>query len=267
MCVKFLVRAKYHEKHISLDHILPKSIDGLPVDVEEVGLMRRFDDVSPRTHIRPAQPGCSVGFDAPSGDFRMAGTFGALVEDANGLYILSNNHVLADENQLSIDSPIFQPGLYDGGDQATDRIAQLTNFLPLQQGVLNQVDCAIAAVTDPSAVSNAIPQIGPPKGVGEAQNDMTVHKFGRSTQYTAGQVTSVETDMTLQYDTGSFTFAQQIVIVGFDGQPFAAPGDSGSLILERNTNLAVGLLIGGSGSHFIANHIGDVLTALNVTLA
>ena len=140
MAVKFLVRAKYHESHISKKHALPKSISGLPTDVEEVGLFRRFQDgnvPNPRTRIRPAQPACSVGFADPNNQFVIAGTFGALVRDGNGIYILSNNHVLADEGQLQPGAPIFQPGLLDGGNENTDQIAQLTKFVPLQADVSN----------------------------------------------------------------------------------------------------------------------------------
>ena len=217
--------------------------------------------------MRPAQPGCSVGFADPNGQFTMAGTFGALVQDANGVYILSNNHVLADEGQLPIGSAIYQPGLLDGGDPNTDQIAQLTNFVALQPGVLNSVDCAVAAVGDPADVSNSILQIGPPQGAGAATMDMTVQKFGRTTGYSAGQITSIDTDVTVQYETGKFSFGGQIIVVGLDGQAFSGAGDSGSLIVERTTNLAVGLLFAGSASHTIANHITDVLTVLNVTLA
>jgi hypothetical protein len=52
-----------------------------------------------------------------------------------------------------------------------------------------------------------------------------------------------------------------------NGQSFSDSGDSGSLILTRDSQLAVGLLFAGSASHTIANHIDDVLQALNVTLA
>lgn len=268
MAVKFLVRAKYHESHISKEHVLPKSISGLPTDVEEVGLFRRLpavDVADPRTRIRPAQPGCSVGFADPNNQFVMAGTFGALAQDANSVYILSNNHVLADENQLPIGSPIFQPGLLD--DQNADQVAQLNNFVPLQQDASNQVDCAKATVPNLADVSNAILQIGPPQGTADAQMDMVVQKFGRTTGYSAGQVTSIDTDVTVQYETGTFTFGGQIIVVGLNGQPFSDSGDSGSLILERDSNMAVGLLFAGSQSHTIANHINDVLQTLNVTLA
>ena len=72
--------------------------------------------------------------------------------------------------------------------------------------------------------------------------------------------------MTVGYETGNFTFEDQIIIVG-DGGSFSDAGDSGSLILERQTNRAVSLLFGGSRTHTIANHLADVLSALKVTLA
>ena len=96
---------------------------------------------------------------------------------------------------------------------------------------------------------------------------MVVHKFGRTTSYTVGWIKSINTDVTVSYETGNFTFQDQIIIVGAQGKSFSAAGDSGSLILERSTNKAVGLLFAGSTTHTIANHIDDVLAALKVTLA
>jgi len=193
--LKFLVRVKFPESQMSADHLLPKTVNGLPVDVEEVGLFRRFEKKrkakaaavatlpNPRLKIRPAQPGCSIGFRDPGNQFVMAGTFGAVVEDDADTYILSNNHVLADEGRLPAGAPIFQPGLLDGGNPKTDQIAELTRFVPLQVGTLNKVDCAIAAVLKTSLVSRDILYIGPPRGVGQATLDMLVHKFGRTTAY------------------------------------------------------------------------------------
>ena len=39
---------------------------------------------NPKTKIRPAQPGCSVGFRDPGNQFIMAGTFGALAKNSAG---------------------------------------------------------------------------------------------------------------------------------------------------------------------------------------
>ena len=284
MAVKFFVRMKYPEGEIPSDHLLPKSIEGMPVDVEETGLFRRFATEpkmasvaarprrlspmpNPRTKIQPAQPGSSVGFRDPGNQFVMAGTFGALVKDDAGTYVLSNNHVLADEDRLSPGAPIFQPGLLDGGNPSTDQIARLTRAVKLQASSPNHVDCAIAQLTEPGIAIRDILFIGPPLGSTAAQIDMNVHKFGRTTSFTTGKVSSIDTDVTVQYETGTFTFTNQILVVGNQGNPFSAAGDSGSLILERASNKAVGLLFAGSSSHTIANHIENVLQELNVTLA
>ena len=268
MSVKFFVRRKYPDTKVGKKNQLPKTVHGLPTDVEEVGTFRALaGPPNPRTRIRPAQPGCSVGFLSPA--IQTVGTFGALVRDASGLFILSNNHVLANENHLPLNSPIFEPSLKDGGKPA-DKIAELSNFVALQPGAaFNTVDCAIARAPN-TLVSNSILKLGPPLGKGVAQLSMEVHKFGRTTEYTVGRIASVDTDMTMTFNSGSFNFRKQIVITGLGGI-FAADGDSGALVLERGTQKAVGLLFGvginSSGIAFaIANHIDDVLSALGVSL-
>ena len=128
------------------------------------------------------------------------------------------------------------------------------------------MDGAIAQLSTPTIANNQTLFIGPPRGKKRALIDMVVHKFGRTTGFTVGRVTSIETDVNVEYEMGVVTFTDQILIRGLDAQPFSASGDSGSLILERSSNRAVGLLFAGSSSHTIANHIDDVLRALNVRL-
>jgi hypothetical protein len=274
--IKVFVRVKYPKAQILPEHVLPDKHAGYEVDVDEVGTFRAFRKPkarpaaagtmpNPRVAIRPAQPGCSIGFQDPEGQFRMAGTFGLLVKDNSDVYVLSNNHVLANENQLPVASPIFQPGLLD--DPAAGQIAELTRFIALQAGTPNKVDCAIARALRPSLVSRDILYIGPPQGTAPAAIDMVVHKFGRTTSYTAGRVTSVDTDVTVNYETGTYTFESQIIVVGLDGRSFSDAGDSGSAILDRQTQDVVALLFAGSKTHTIANHIADVLQALKVTIA
>jgi hypothetical protein len=275
MAIKLLVQRKYPAGQLGANEALPQTIDGLPTDVEEVGTVRRFQLAAapvaapplpdPRTRMRPAHPGSSIGFLSP--DFRMAGTFGALVTAGGQRYILSNNHVIADEDQLAAGAPIVQPGALDGGDPATDVVAHFSRAVPLQSGTANEVDAALAELVQPDIASPDVLFIGPPAGVGTAFIDMAVHKFGRTTSYTAGRVTSVDTDVVVKYEKGNLLFQEQIIIVGATGGSFSAPGDSGSLILERGSNRAVGLLFAGSSSHTIANHLQKVLDALTVTLA
>jgi hypothetical protein len=269
MAIKVFVRMKYPESALTQNDLLPKVLDGFPVDVEESGLFRKHSVSmpNPKMKIRPAQPGCSVGYQDPNNQYSMAGTFGGVVKNAGQTFILSNNHVLADENRLPVGAPIFQPGLLDGGNTNGDQIAMLSKFVPFISGRPNKVDCAIAEIMSAGLVSKDVLHIGPPNGAGAAALDMIVHKFGRTTSYTVGRITSVDTDVTVQYETGNFTFQEQIIITGSAGSSFSAAGDSGSLILERGTNKVIALLFAGSPTHTIANHIGDVLAALGVTLA
>jgi hypothetical protein len=218
-----------------------------------------------------------VGFREPNNAFVMAGTFGALVVDSwssgrvpPSIYVLSNNHVLAGENQLPVGSRIFQPGLLDGGNPASDRIANLSTFIPLNAAQANSVDCAVAFVASTvqprRRVSPSILKIGTPKGSANAAIDMVVEKFGRTTRYTVGRITSIDTDALVDYDMGQLKFTSQIVIESINNNPFSDSGDSGSLIVERQSGNAVGLLFGGSAIVTLANHIDDVLQALEVDL-
>lgn len=274
LAVRFLVRSKKSRSLVEAKHLLPKTIDGLPVDVKQVGTFHSLaadgsspSAPNPRLVIRPARPGCSIGFVANG--FRNAGTFGALVKNSSGTFILSNNHVLADENNLNPGALISQPGSLDDSNVNSHQIARLAAFAELLHGEPNTIDCALARVSNVSQVSNSILFIGPPRGTTAPFSSMAVHKFGRSSGFTVGRVTDIDMDITLQYDTGRFLFLRQIIIDSGTEAPFAETGDSGALVLERSTQKAVGLLIARSsnGTSAVANHITDVLDALEVRLA
>jgi hypothetical protein len=279
LAVKFFVKTKYPKGAVTSGAMLPKAIDGIPTDVEQAGTFRAFKRGSrtaasaldttmpnPRVRMRPARPGSSIGFRIAGDQFVMGGTFGAVVKTKSKVYILSNNHVLADENRLPIGSPIFQPALLDHGRIDQDQIAELTRFIKLKANRYNKIDAALAQPLNRNLVSNDTLHIGPPNGSVAAELDMMVHKFGRTTSYTVGRIVSVDTDVVIEYETGDFSFDGQIIIQGSNGQMFSDHGDSGSLIMQRGTNAAVGLLFGGGPDHTIANHIVNVLRSLRVRL-
>jgi hypothetical protein len=154
-------------------------------DVVETG--RFFAQVPiARRRLRPARGGCSVGFQATG--FAMAGTFGCLVTDGGERFILSNNHVLADENALPLNSPIFQPGPLDGGVVPGDRIARLMKFVRLRKlPAQNRADAAIAVLDAPGiAVPSILPRVGALGSTApvRAAVRMRVHKHGRTSGYT-----------------------------------------------------------------------------------
>lgn len=265
--IKIFVRTKLPQSEIDSANMLPRAVAGLPTDVEEIGLVQplatRFN---PRTRLRPARPGCSTGFQQDDPFDRMAGTFGALVEDDFGRYILSNNHVLADQNRLPFGTAIFEPGLFDGGDPDQDQIAVLDGYVPLDLMGPNYVDCAIARLLVPEFARADILQIGTPTGWATASLGTVVEKFGRTTAYTKGHVASINTDVKVPYDIGSVLFQDQVAIKSLDNRPFSEPGDSGALILEIDTGVAVGLLFAGSPAISFANHIEDALAAFDIDL-
>lgn len=272
--VRIYVVRKLARRAVPAEFLLPDAIEGVPTDVIEAGRFQPLPATVPmrRQRLRPARPGCSIGFQLTGSEtgLVMAGTLGAVVTTNGTRYILSNNHVLANENRLPIGSPIFQPGLLDGGNAATDQIARLTRFVPIAIAHPNAVDAAIAEVLAPPdnyVRATVLPRVGrlasaSPAAAVEA---MLVHKVGRTTGYTMGTVFDISADVTVPFDTGDVIFQDQILIRG-QRRMFSDQGDSGSLIVERGSKRAIGLLFAGSPRYTVANPIEAVLNQLGVTL-
>jgi CARDB protein len=259
---------------------LPLALDGIPVTQQVTGLLMAFSD--PTKRQRPAPLGFSVGHPAIT-----AGSIGARVRDATGhVYILSNNHVLANSNGAAIGDPEYQPGPFDGGT-AADQIATLTDFqtITFSSAANNTIDAAIALSTT-AALDNATPAddgYGLPNSriYGDANGDglfddrnallgLNVQKYGRTTHLTHGQITAVNATVLVCYEVSGFDctkfarFVDQLVIApaGFSGG-----GDSGSLIVTDDANMnPVGLLFAGSATQTIANRIDLVLNRFGVSI-
>jgi len=271
-CVRLYVARKLDRKLVPASSLLPPEIGGAETDVIEVGPLRAQSRIPmSRKRRRPALPGCSIGFRlaAPHDDLLMAGTLAAVVAQGDRRFILSNNHVLAAENELAIGTAIYQPGLLDHGDPNADAIAQLSHFVPLTPAPTpNRVDCAIAEITDAGLVAaRVLPRIGRLTSAEPiaAVEGMSVEKVGRGTGYTMGKVFDVSAHLTLQYDLGELEFIDQMLIRGASA-PFSAYGDSGALVVNAESGRATGLLIGGHGEFSVANHLEDVLTLLDAAL-
>lgn len=260
-CVTVYVAAKVPKDAIAAEALVPKEIDGIRTDVVVTGELHAFPH---RGRYRPATGGVSV----MNYRVRAAGTLGCLVRRGRTLYILSNNHVLALVNRARIGDPILQPGGLDGGRFPRDVIARLSQFVPIRiGGPVNQLDCAIAQAS-PSLVtarSRCFGRISSSPVL--ARRNLFVKKCGRTTQFTRGRITDVNFTGWINYTgVGLALFQRQIVAVSLTTRPFSQPGDSGSLIVTNVGNRPVGLLFAGSNTHTIANPIGQVLTALNVSI-
>ena len=258
---------------------LPASLDGVPLSPVVTGqFMARS---TPTLRLRPAPLGYSVGHFAIT-----AGSIGArVVNGAGNVFVLSNNHVLANSNDASIGDAIYQPGPYDGGTSA-DQIATLFAFKPIDfSGAANTFDAAIA-LSDVTNLGNATPTddgYGTPSaqlfadGNGDGMFDdvgsllgVAVEKYGRTTKLTRGQITGINGTVTVCYEVlyifciKSATFTNQLII---DAAGFSGGGDSGSLIVSNDgTFRPVGLLFAGSSTQTIANRIDLVLGYFGVSI-
>ena len=258
---------------------LPLSLEDVPVTVRVTGRIMALSD--PTQRRRPAPLGYSVGHPAIT-----AGTIGARVRDALGrVYILSNNHVLANSNGATIGDPAYQPGPFDGGTSA-DQIATLSDFQVISfSGADNTVDAAIA-LSSTAVLDNAVPSddgYGMPNSAiyGDANGDgvfddrnallgLNVQKYGRTTRLTHGQITGVNATVIVCYAASGFTctksarFVDQLII---SPGTFSGGGDSGSLIVTDDGNLnPVGLLFAGSSTVTIGNRIDLVLLRFGVVI-
>src|SRR5947207_3565845 len=257
---------------------LPTLLDGIPVKTQVTGMLMAFSD--PTKRQRPAPMGFSVGHPAIT-----AGSIGARVVDPSGnVYVLSNNHVLANSNDATIGDAELQPGPFDGGTDPSDRIGTLFAFKPIDfSGGNNTFDAAIA-LSNRDSLSNATPLDdghGMPNSAiyGDANGDGTfddeaallglnVKKYGRTTKLTHGQITAINATVDVCYEVFIFIcvksarYVDQLIITpgGFSGG-----GDSRSLIVtDAATSNPVALLFAGSSSQTIANRIDLVLNYFQV---
>jgi hypothetical protein len=244
------------------------------VDIKYVGRIQKLE--TPTTLQRRRRPlvvGCSIGH------FKItAGTLGCFVKDrATGeILILSNNHVLANENDAAEGDKIIQPGTIDGGTRSSDTIGQLKRFVKLKKTGVNLIDCALASIkTSIKSNQRKLGTFGNIAGLGPAVvvDGTDVRKVGRTTGETKGRVTAFELDnVVIEYDLGNLRFDDQIEIEGAGTKAFSDGGDSGSLIFDKQLGAVALLFAGGDegGSNgkglTYANPIRAVLDALKVDL-
>ncbi len=298
-CVVVSVTRKMPEAQLSPADIVPKKLGEVKTDVKETGVIRALPFVlGPKDQgqghtdrWRPAPGGVSIGHADIT-----AGTLGCLVTRNGELFILSNNHVLANSNAAQRGDPIIQAGRYDGGT-LEDQIATLEDFIPLNfgtspptcptatgvEGLLNWlakllgsshrvmafqevpgrnlVDAAIARPLSDDLVEKRILEIGVPQGTRDVTLGTRVKKSGRTTGFTTGRIIQIDVTTRVSYEGGTAIFEDQLM-----AGPMSQGGDSGSAVLDEE-DFVIGLLFAGSDATTIINPIQFVLDALNVEIA
>jgi len=288
------------EKKVSLSELktsdkIPSKFHGKPTDVVETGKIVALEETNGNDRTarwRPAPGGVSIGHPLIT-----AGTLGCLVKKEGEVFILSNNHVLANSNEANIGDPIIQPGTHDGGMSPDDNIAILSNFIPISfltngdsscpivgfivkilnafakilgrnsrlKGVapreLNTVDAAIAKPLFVSHVKEEILEVGIPSGVVKGTLGLPIKKSGRTTGLTTGEILQTNVIVNVGYGGSKIaTFVDQLM-----AGAMSAGGDSGSVVLDNDNHL-VGLLFAGSDTTTIINRIENVFSGLGVNI-
>ena len=289
LCVIVSVAKKVLKAELAPGDLVPQVLEGITTDVQETGVIRALQDHTAKW--RPAPGGVSCGHVDIT-----AGTLGCLVSRGDQIYILSNNHVLANSNQAQPGDLILQPGPHDGGT-IEDQIATLEEFVPINFGTaiptcpiatgmaailnwmaglvgsqhrlqafqenpeMNLVDAAIARPTSADLVEKRILEIGEPQGVGEGTLGLAIRKSGRTTALTSGEITQIDATVQVSYGTGkTATFTDQLM-----AGAMSSGGDSGSAVLDESDHV-IGLLFAGSDSTTVINRIQNVVAALNVSI-
>ena len=266
LALTFYVEKKRSLRRLSALEALPPALptragvaEAVPIDVVELGRLRLEAPLNVKRN--PIQPGFSIGHVNVT-----AGTLGAIVTPRKTYRILSNSHVLARSGLAKLGDSILYPGPADGGRNSQDLVAELSRIVPFVVGgeFVNTVDCALARPIPGrlADLRSRIPGIGLPKGVVEPQRGMKIVKVGRTTKKTTGEIRDKNFRFVLHFDRiGDVGFRDQILCTRY-----TQPGDSGSLVLERNTNLAVGLHFAGASGGSVCNPITEVLRKLRVKL-
>jgi hypothetical protein len=302
LAVKIYVVQKVAESAIPPRDLLPETLDGIPCDVIETP-PAFIQPVKKRTKATSAKKGAAAaapvnaaaasctnnrqkrqrpvvaGISVAHRDVT-AGTIGYFCrstragDNPNDVFLLSNNHVLADVNQGVEGDEVLQPGPLDGGT-AADLIAHLQRFVRLRLGgdAPNRVDAAIARLNGNGVPDLSMCSIGSVTGTDRGVEDMKVRKHGRTTGLTDGVITdeSVNSLVGMDHsDPSVVALFNGVLRIERDGSStaFGLGGDSGSLVVERGNRRAVGLYFAGpdNGVYGLACHINDVLEELGVEL-
>ncbi len=280
-----LVSQKTANNNLSKADRLPPTLLGMDTDVIAVGKLaaktsnpfrsQEFSSLTQR--LRPVQGGYSIGHVAIT-----AGTLATCVYDQlpagigipKRYYLLSNNHVLAAENNACLGDPILQPGAIDGGCAPFDTIATLSRFIPIDFEPFlprylhnNLVDAAIAQ-GQLHNLDRSIYWLGNVHGWlprSKVAVGMTIQKTGRTTGFSRGRILATNATVDISYARGKTArFKDQII-----NTVMTSSGDSGSLLITFFNNLpfAVGLHFASSPFMSIANQIENVRSLLEVEIA
>jgi hypothetical protein len=262
LAIRVYVHVKVPLSKLKRSQRLPRSIDGIPVDV----IVRKpvyylFDPTNPSPRHAARQGvlfgGISIGLAGGN-----TGTLGGSFFDNSTLMdvMLTNWHVVCNEDNCSVGT-ILQPSAFDN-----DELHRVVGKI-LRTRVAPAIDAAVLSLDGSALLERRVLDMGEIGGPVPSEIGMTVIKVGRTSGLTRGTITDVAADFKSCNADGEncHDHADQIQFDGGGGMVQA--GDSGSLLLDGAGNV-VGLVFAASEDGDVGNacHIQDVLNLMNVNL-
>jgi len=260
-----------HELHLVQTQRHPFTATSLPAAFQHLTVMSTVSPplrtlIAPATTTNPsnAHHACQdepieLGCQCQPVAAAWVGTAGAPVSWKNAagkrVYgVLSNWHVLA-SGQERLGRTIHQPTVARG------TFAILSAWKSISPNEVNTFDAALAdaLVNDYHTISSRILKIGDlcPTPI-RAVIGIEVCKSGRTTGLTCATCTATGAAVRVSYGDFTATFEDQDIYMTA-GVPFSAPGDSGSLIVDRANHCPVSLLFAGNSEITIGNPIRHVV--------
>lgn len=183
------------------------------------------------TKKRPMPPGYSIGIPEAG-----AGTAGLIVvkkEDNSKVFILSNNHVLI-QNNRSFPS-IIQQGATDGGTLSDNKIGSACEFIPLKDSPnVNTVDGALARPDRAADLDPDYPGVGEVPGhYNQVVLGWEMEKVGKRTGHGTGKITSISWSGIIS----GRKWENQVVVTNSE-ERIGLPGDSGQVWLKKDDHHA-----------------------------
>lgn len=199
------------------------SIPGLEVPEKTVALPDRI-----------IQGGVSIGHLAAS----TTGTLGGVVRIGEQKYAISTCSTLAPDG-AKLGDLIVQPSIQDSPNR-TYSLGKLAVISKLAFGSINDLDAAIATVSQDVPTTPRIKEIGRPNDVSEPEIGMNVRKTGRSSGFTEGRVLCTDVRIKIIKEEQQYVLQDQFIVMS-ETEEFATSGDEGAFVIDNNNGL-VGMI-------------------------
>ena len=237
ICLQVFVERKPRpESSVPVRMRIPKSLDGVPIDVIESRFRAGAGcSIAGPDPIRRTRNGVLVGGIALARTTSNTyGTLGALLEDANSVYALTAGHVV-EADAANVGQPFY----------ASDWIG---NVAALRRSTAANLDAALVRIEPTSGRFVASGMFNGPAqslGVGSIWSSTgPVHVHGACSGHVLADVRSVPWSGTIHYQDGSnITLHDQAMVVPRNGS--ITEGDSGGAVLDSSQRRLLGMIVGG----------------------